>query len=1019
MKKTRLSGKNALIKTVFSLAFCAFFAFCAATISGLNKVSPANAEETEVMNEHFSVTIDPNGYRGDWVTNQVIWLTYDKDFHENAAWLNDKADGVADGLDLGNYLVINGKTFNEIKALNLGSVYPEKDGFCAGLAKGWGPVAVCAEKNRIKLEINRGFADIGAMTLGLKDGFTSEYNGVTYKVEGDLFFKATVNTENASQVTFKRAEELNESKVDYAHVRAVEADAEHAVYTGFRTFPLYKAETLLNTGKYISGRWLCDNYMYMKEYIKINGESINHWNIAEFDSSLTYTNNPTGNSAKQYSLPIVTQILNNGEFKIWIHTEWAAKVGINLNDFTITFAKDMPFIEEKGSVVRTAENISISIKDGVSLVYPKEESVTPVLAENGVTEVSELKHLKARFALSVSMDEIAWHVMDYEINGEGFRKYLYINGKSMEEINSSTDTTDWDWQGEGFHMENANLQKPVTVLFTNGEMVVYINAQYRNLLENGANTDVKIELKEGAFVTSRMTEGNGSFRILMDKMSEATVYNRTYELKVYTEGVSEPQIFNLRQGEKITVSGEEKEGYTAVLTDANGNAALDEMPERDYEVYVRYIANEYTLNVEYYGGKTESFKFTIENRTEVLSQAKKKLTASTDEYEYSLDVEELPLENVTVKEVRTPVDYAITLKYADGTTEDVIFNVENREEVLENLSQMLTESTEAYDYRWKEPLPEELPLENFEFEVIRIAKEYTLTLKYAEKEEEKITFTVETRDEIYASLAGKLTPSANGYVYSWKDLPEELPLRNLTIEEEKTLGKYTLTVKYSDERLPDETIEFTAENKDEVYASLNGKLLSGDEKYSYAWSLKELPFEDATIEEIKTPVEYKLTVKYADKEAEIITFNVETMEDVYDSLADKLTADTDAYTYTWDKAELSLKDITVTEIKTANEYTLTLKHADGTTETVKFTIENRDAILASLNEKLTAATSDTEYFWENLPETLALKDLTLTEGTEAIEKTGCKASFGNSGFVAITLIVFAAAMMLKKRKFEK
>ena len=78
-----------------------------------------------------------------------------------------------------------------------------------------------------------------------------------------------------------------------------------------------------------------------------------------------------------------------------------------------------------------------------------------------------------------------------------------------------------------------------------------------------------------------------------------------------------------------------------------------------------------------------------------------------------------------------------------------------------------------------------MKLENTTITEKRTANEYTLTLKYADKAPETIKFTVETRESVLASLAGKLTPSTEDYEYSWKNLPEQLELKNQTIEEEK------------------------------------------------------------------------------------------------------------------------------------------------------------------------------------------------------------------------------------------
>ena len=316
-------------------------------------------EKEEIMNDHFTVSIDANGYRGDFATDQIIHLNYDKAFHGTAAWLNDKTDGIADGMDLGNYLVINGKTFNEIKAEEAGK-YVSADGRTQ-MSKGgvWSPIAVLADTAKITLQINRGYLDIGAMTVGIKDGFSYVYNGTTFKIDGDMIFKATVTESNVSAPTFVKAEEtVNEGTIEYESC-AVNNHADRNGYMGFTVFPLLNKT---DASKYSNAQsWLADHYMYFKEYIKINGKSVNYWNIVKYDESISYTPNAINNTitGRVYATPIQTLLwqssgdTNNGGFQIWINRAWAENVGIDLNNFVVELAEDMPMIAKDGTVCRT------------------------------------------------------------------------------------------------------------------------------------------------------------------------------------------------------------------------------------------------------------------------------------------------------------------------------------------------------------------------------------------------------------------------------------------------------------------------------------------------------------------------------------------------------------------------------------------------------------------------------------------------------------------------------------------
>ncbi len=487
-------------------------------------------EIVEVMNDNFSVTIDANGYRGDWVSNQVIYLKYNGNFHATAAWLNDKVDGIADGLDLGNNLVINGLTFNEIKAMNLGDVYPQIDGFCTGLAKGWGPVAVLAETDGIKLEINRGFADIGAMTIGLKDGFTSVYNGVTYKVEGDLTFKATINATDTYTPVFKRVEEISETPVEYASSRVTENGTANGKYNCYRTFPLYGAAHALKataSGQkdgYIGGRYLCDNYLYLKEYIKIDGYSINYWNIAKYDSSeIDCTTNPKGTNSKQYNLPIVATINTNGEFQIYIHTEWAASVGIDLNNFTITFVSGMPYVDGDGNVCRTTNEYVADCENG-------DWHIEEVMNDNFSIEIDANGYrndfltdqwLYLNYTENFHANE-AWlnDKADGKADGMDLGNYLLINGKTFNELNAEgiIGTTYPSRDGRANMLQKGGVWSPVAVDAFPSKIKIEVNRGFADL---GALT---IGIKDG-FTT---TYNGKTYKVVGDLIFKPTIDTSDY-----------------------------------------------------------------------------------------------------------------------------------------------------------------------------------------------------------------------------------------------------------------------------------------------------------------------------------------------------------------------------------------------------------------------------------------------------------------------------------------------------------
>ena len=281
MKKEKTEGyRKITFKNAITLLLC-LCCIAAFVFAGVNISQTAKADEgtVEVMNDHFTAVIDANGYRTDFITDQMIKLQYDKQFHATDAWLNDKKkeNYIIDGMDLGNYLVINGMTFNEIREAYSG-MYTSVDGR-TNLSKGgdWTPVTVRAYPDSIYLAIHRGFTDIGAMTVGLKDGFSYVYDGTTYKTEGDLIFKSTLNpTSNFETPVFVKQEEADET--EYAvetFSRSLEDGGTNGEYKCLRFFPLLSADYNVS----YQSRVLGDHYMYAKDYLLINDKSVNYWNI--------------------------------------------------------------------------------------------------------------------------------------------------------------------------------------------------------------------------------------------------------------------------------------------------------------------------------------------------------------------------------------------------------------------------------------------------------------------------------------------------------------------------------------------------------------------------------------------------------------------------------------------------------------------------------------------------------------------------------------------------------------------
>ncbi len=294
-----------------------------------------------------------------------------------------------------------------------------------------------------------------------------------------------------------------------------------------------------------------------------------------------------------------------------------------------------------------------------------------------------------------------------------------------------------------------------------------------------------------------------------------------------------------------------------------------------------------------------------------------------------------------------------------------------------------------------------LGTENVTFEAKLQAIEYKATLIYldSQKENETVCFTIENRTEKLQEIKEKLPEPNNGYGNSWKNLPTELPLQNVTYEETEGAIEYRITfvgVKGVDGVEP---ITFTVETKDSIVLPS----VPACEGYTAVWdkTLNDITLNNITFTAIYTEIEYRITfdgVKGVDG-VEPITFTVETK----DSIVLPSVPACEGYTAVWDKTlnDITLNNITFTAIYTEIEYRITfdgVKGVDGV-EPITFTVETKDSIvLPSVSERegYTAA-------WDKTLSDIVLDDITITAKYTAIEYTATVVINGQETTITYTI----------------
>ncbi|MBE7077833.1 MAG: hypothetical protein E7377_03910, partial [Clostridiales bacterium] len=196
--------------------------------------------------------------------------------------------------------------------------------------------------------------------------------------------------------------------------------------------------------------------------------------------------------------------------------------------------------------------------------------------------------------------------------------YITINGETVSKINEETDVS-----GYRFDIFPANFnpkyQKAILICKTertSDRLELLIHKDWLN----GFSEPLELGIKEGLYF-----ENNGSRYEVTEKITyrlhEGTWFNAVHHhtLSVYGENT---YTLSLEYGEKIELETPIKEHYNFVKwVDENGETALTEMPNCDYDVYSMYAPKVYTVTFLYEGGEVVAVEeYTVED-TEILVPA--------------------------------------------------------------------------------------------------------------------------------------------------------------------------------------------------------------------------------------------------------------------------------------------------------------------------------------------------------------------------------------------------------------
>ena len=598
-----------------------------------------------------------------------VYLTSTVPFKtDGGVYLNDHRDTF--GIDLMDYIYINGKSARAIfdgrgTAEEVEAKYPGFDFFLAD----WAPVLVevaPSDNNgtAIRVDIDRRYIPVASIEVTFKAcEFT--YNGATYKLNADESFKATLENPttskaNRSAVVMKKASEVNEIAVE-TPFKTVSKWGDEGNYYKF----MVSTRAATFDTAYGGWTWLMDNIVYLQDYLLVNGRSVAEIQKEDSKDGIDFTGSPIQGSAN-YDFLVAPQLVTSDTesyVAFNINKDWAAANGLALDSIQLTVKAGFVYQGIDGKLYRTTTDFSAphTIVDNGAFDTSR---IAAGVSETGIG-VYEI----GTTGLDMVTINCGWHLAQLDTKGgfnEGDESNIYINGKSVAELNAIDDTgfvyTDIGWPND-FH---SAFHKPVIVNFTEDKFRVFIHPELMNtLVENY----VEIEIKN----SFEMVNAEYTHRFTIPALENTRVWSKPVTLKVITGNQRlDPTCvatYNYLYGDTVAAIAEPTaEGKTfAGWINVEGEAvSIPETITEDMTIYASWNVTPYTLTIVN-GEDSTDFTFGVEAAGEIMLTPNDlayvladNLPEDTADYTYAWE-EEIPetfeLKDYTFTVVATFIDY--------------------------------------------------------------------------------------------------------------------------------------------------------------------------------------------------------------------------------------------------------------------------------------------------------------------------------------------------------------------------
>ncbi len=246
--------------------------------------------------------------------------------------------------------------------------------------------------------------------------------------------------------------------------------------------------------------------------------------------------------------------------------------------------------------------------------------------------------------------------------------------------------------------------------------------------------------------------------------------------------------------------------------------------------------------------------------------------------------------------------YKVTFVQGEGENKQVV----DEKEFLFGAEISLPEVI-GYDVAWKDAslVPETMPAEAIELEVVLTARKYKLTFMV-----DGVAYGTEQTVDYNSAITLPEIEARTGYTFAWTNAVEKMPADDLTIAGAYTINQYKLIftvdgVAYGTEQMVDYNSTITLPD----VAAKTG--------YTFAWTnaVANMPADDLTIAGVFTANKYKLTFT-----VDGVAYGTEQIVDYNSAITLPEVAAKTGYTFAWTNAveKMPAGDLTIAGAYTAD-----------------------------------------------------------------------------------------------------